>query len=63
MNVDRSYSLQYVELPLTFKMRTKEMGYTTVYGRFGLGLGMNVKAEADEARYRSYSGGNFEQPW
>jgi hypothetical protein len=54
MNVDRSYSLQYVELPLTFKMRTKEMGYTTVYGRFGLGLGMNVKAEADEARYRSY---------
>ena len=54
MNVDRAYSLQYVELPLTFKMRTNEMGYTTAYGRFGIGLGMNIKAEADEARYRSY---------
>ena len=54
MNVDRTYSLQYVELPLTFKMRTNEIGYTTVFGRFGLGVGMNIKAEADEARYRSY---------
>ena len=54
MNVDRSYKLQYVELPFTFKMRTKEMGYTTLYGKFGLGLGLNIKSEADEARYRSY---------
>lgn len=54
MNVDRTYRLQYVELPLTFKMRTNQIGYTTVFGRFGLGLGMNIKAEADEARYRSY---------
>jgi hypothetical protein len=55
-NVDRTYILQYVELPVTFKMRTKEIGYTTVFGRFGLGVGMNIKAEADEARYRSYEG-------
>ena len=54
MNVDRTYRLQYVELPLTFKMRTNQIGYTTVFGRFGLGLGMNIKAEADEARYASY---------
>ena len=54
MNVDRTFRLQYVELPLTFKMRTNQIGYTTVFGRFGLGLGMNIKAEADEARYRSY---------
>jgi hypothetical protein len=54
MNVDRTYRLQYVELPLTFKMRTNQIGYTTVFGRFGLGLGMNIKAEADEATYRSY---------
>ncbi len=58
MNVDRTYSLQYVELPLTFKMRTNEIGYTTVFGRFGLGIGMNIKAEADEARYRSYLEGS-----
>ena len=43
-----------MELPFTFKMRTKEMGYTTLYGKFGLGLGLNIKSEADEARYRSY---------
>ena len=54
VKVERTYSLQYVELPLTFKMRTNEIGYTTVFGRFGLGVGMNIKAEADEARYRSY---------
>ena len=47
--IKRTYSLQYVELPLTFKMRTNEMGYTTVYGRFGIGLGMNIKAEAAES--------------
>ena len=49
VKVERTYSLQYVELPLTFKMRTNEIGYTTVFGRFGLGIGMNIKAEADEA--------------
>ena len=49
VRVERTYSLQYVELPLTFKMRTNEIGYTTVFGRFGLGIGMNIKAEADEA--------------
>ena len=37
--------LQYVEIPLTFKMRTKEVGYTTYYGQFGIGLGLNVRAE------------------
>ena len=58
MNVDRTYSLQYVELPLTFKMRTNEIGYTTVFGRFGLGVGMNIKAEADESTYRSYLEGS-----
>jgi hypothetical protein len=58
MNVDRTYSLQYVELPLTFKMRTNQIGYTTVFGRFGLGIGMNIKAEADESRYRSYLEGS-----
>jgi hypothetical protein len=62
--VERNYMLKYVEIPLTFKLRTKEMGYSTIYGRFGLGLGMNIRAEANEASYRSWVqsfAGNWEQ--
>ena len=36
--VSRDFNNQYVELPLTFKMRTKEIGYSTYFGRFGAGL-------------------------
>ncbi len=48
--VELTQRLQYVELPLTFKMRTKEIGYTTYWGQFGLGLGLNVRAEGEERR-------------
>ena len=48
--VELTQRLQYVELPLTFKMRTKEIGYTTYWGQFGLGLGLNVRAEGGEKR-------------
>ncbi len=44
----RDYSLRYLEFPLTIKLRTEEVGYVTYYGQFGLGLGFNTKAEADE---------------
>ncbi len=43
--VELDQRLQYVEIPLTFKMRTKEIGYVTYYGQFGVGLGLNVRAE------------------
>ena len=36
---------QYVEIPLTFKMRTTEIGYTTYFGQFGVGFGLNVRSE------------------
>lgn len=45
----REYSLRYLEFPLTIKLRTEEIGYVTYYGQFGLGLGFNTKAEADES--------------
>ena len=48
--VSRSFNNQYVELPVTFKLRTKEIGYTTYYGKFGGGLGLNTRREA-ERRY------------
>ena len=49
--VTRNFNNQYVELPLTFKLRTKEIGYTTYYGKFGGGIGLNTRREAEEVRY------------
>lgn len=43
--VELEQKQQYVEIPLTFKMRTKEIGYSTYYGQFGVGLGLNVRSE------------------
>ena len=45
--VERTVRNQYVELPFTLKMRTREIGYTTLYGRFGAGLGINLRSTAD----------------
>ncbi len=45
----RKYKLKYVEIPLTIKLRTSEIGYITYWGQFGLGLGFttNVRGEDD----------------
>lgn len=67
--IKRDYSLKYVEIPITFKMRTKEMGYSTIYGRFGLGLGLNIRAEAEERtrtswnRFGSSEWSSFDGEW
>ncbi|MDZ4750925.1 MAG: porin family protein [Flavobacteriales bacterium] len=45
----RTYQLQYAEVPLTLKLRTNEIGYITYWGQFGLGLGVNIRAKADDA--------------
>jgi len=39
-----NYKLQYIDIPLTLKLRTNEIGYMTYYGQFGLDLGINIKA-------------------
>ncbi len=44
----RDYSLRYLQVPVTIKLRTDEIGYITYYGQFGLGVGFNTKAQADE---------------
>jgi hypothetical protein len=43
-----------VELPLTLKLRTPEMGYIKVWGQFGVGLGVNVSAKANEEVVYAY---------
>ena len=52
--ITRTYKLQYVEIPLTIKMHTQEIGYLTYYGRFGAGLGINVRSKAKD----SYTSGS-----
>ena len=44
----RTYNLKYLEIPLTLKLRTNEIGYITYWGQFGLGLGFNIGAKADD---------------
>ena len=36
---------------LDVKSWTKEIGYTTYYGKFGGGIGLNTRREAEEVRY------------
>lgn len=45
---DRIYKLQYLEIPLTLKMKTREIGYNTYFGVFGFGGGINLRARADD---------------
>lgn len=45
---ERNYNIRYVEIPLSLKLRTNEIGYITYYGQFGLGLGVKVGAKADD---------------
>lgn len=44
----RDHRFRYVLVPAALKLRTSEMGYITYFGKFGLGLGFNIHASADE---------------
>jgi hypothetical protein len=53
--ISRDLRLQYLQIPLTFKMKTDEIGYITYWGQFGLGLNMNLKALSnDDIDFLSY---------
>ncbi|MCO5275167.1 MAG: PorT family protein [Flavobacteriales bacterium] len=38
---------QYIELPLTLKLKTNEIGYMTYYGQIGFGTAFNIRAKSD----------------
>lgn len=46
-DVKTTYKLQYLNIPLTLKLKTNEIGYLTYFGQFGLDLGFNIKARRD----------------
>lgn len=44
----RQFNLQYLEIPLTLKLLTNEIGYITYFGQFGIGLGANISAKGED---------------
>ncbi len=52
-NVELKYKLQYLGIPLTLKMKTKEVNYMKYYGQIGFEPQFNIgkKINADKGRY------------
>lgn len=46
--VNTSLRVQYIEVPLTIKLRTNEINYFSYYGLFGVTPGFNIKARYDQ---------------
>ncbi|HLG34261.1 MAG TPA: porin family protein [Bacteroidia bacterium] len=42
-----TYNLKYIEIPLTIKMKTNEIGYITYFGQFGFQPAFNIAAKSD----------------
>ena len=45
--VEQTYRIKYIEIPLTLKLRTNEIGYITYYGQFGLKSAIKFKSTSD----------------
>lgn len=44
--VKNNVTAQYLELPITLKMKTKAIGSFVYFGQFGFGLGYNIKGKS-----------------
>ncbi len=45
--LEQTYRLQYLNVPLTLKMRTNQIGYMYYFGSFGMDAGLNLAARAN----------------
>jgi hypothetical protein len=52
---ERHYNFQFVEIPLTLKLKTNEIGYMRYFGQFGVNAGFRTRARAEDQG--TYSGG------
>ncbi|MBK9731807.1 MAG: outer membrane beta-barrel protein [Chitinophagaceae bacterium] len=43
------YTIQYIEIPLSMKLRTNQIGYITYFGQFGLQGGIAIRSRANIA--------------
>ncbi|MBT3963087.1 MAG: outer membrane beta-barrel protein [Flavobacteriales bacterium] len=46
--LDRTYQLQYVNIPIMLKMRTNEIGYMSYFASVGFDLGVRTRAFAND---------------
>jgi hypothetical protein len=46
--LSRTYIMQYIQVPITIKMRSNEIGYFRFYGQFGIGNCFKLSAKADD---------------
>lgn len=46
-DLETKMMLRYIELPLTIKMMTNEIGYMRYFGTLGVSAGFNIRARAD----------------
>ena len=65
MRQSRNIKTQFLEVPLSIKLRTNEIGYITYWGQFGLGLGFNLQTISDDIYdyQRIKNEGNGEISW
>lgn len=42
-----NYRIQYIEIPLSMKLHTNQIGYITYFGQFGLQGGIAIRSRAD----------------
>jgi len=50
-NLHRDFSIKYLEIPFSIKMKTRQFGYLTYFGQIGMGLGMRLTAYSDDDFY------------
>lgn len=55
----RDYKNTYLTVPLTLKMKTKEIGYLTYFGQFGINSSFRLKSRVDDDV--TFSGGTANQ--
>lgn len=48
---EADYKIQYIEIPITLKLKSNEKALGRYYGQFGLGTGVKVAAKADRTNY------------
>lgn len=46
-NLEATLKYQYIELPITMKLKTNEIGYMTYYAQLGFGAAFNISAKSD----------------
>jgi hypothetical protein len=47
-DINQEFNVRYIDIPITLKLKTNEIGYLSYYGQFGLKTGFNYKANSNK---------------